>query len=139
MSRPRVAIIWGGHYSHKTTATVYDMYTHTMPKVLASVLGLLASLYVVGVSCRPATAIELEPASAVSSSSYGVDCSFPVFDHDLTECGGILGDRQTFYETFVQGCRDKFGTQAHRCDSTEQDRLEMSRRQPQSMVVSVLL
>jgi hypothetical protein len=43
----------------------------------------------------------------------------------------------------MQGCRDHFATanpkknQSQRCDSTEQDRLDMSRRQPQSMVVSV--
>lgn len=75
-------------------------------------------------------------ASKSSSTPYGVDCSFPVFDRDLSACGNLLGDRQSFYEEYMQGCRDHFGSKAHRCDSTEQDRLDMSRRQPQAMVVS---
>lgn len=71
----------------------------------------------------------------VVGSHYGVDCSFPVLDRDLSACGGILGNRTSFYEDYMQGCRDHFGSKAHRCDSTEQDRLDMSRRQPQAMVV----
>lgn len=35
----------------------------------------------------------------------------------------------------MQGCREKWGAKgAKRCDANEEDRLEMSRRQPQSMV-----
>jgi prolyl 4-hydroxylase len=34
----------------------------------------------------------------------------------------------------MQGCRDKYGAKGHRCDQTEQDRIDMSLRQPQSMV-----
>jgi len=67
--------------------------------------------------------------------TYGADVSFPIH-HPFTEANrnGPLGDRLTFYEEFMQGCRDFYGgTRAQRCDSGEEGRLEMSRRQPMSM------
>lgn len=68
------------------------------------------------------------------SVEYGVDCSFPIHSTDF-KCGDLLGGRKTFYENFMQGCRDYYGPKkANRCDSTEADRLEMSLRQPMSMV-----
>jgi hypothetical protein len=45
----------------------------------------------------------------------------------------VLGDRQKFYDDFLQGCRDKYGKYGTACDSTERDRVEMSLRQPTSM------
>jgi hypothetical protein len=148
-------VLWGGHRKQRTTAVVYQMYTQTMPKVLASLL--LASILLTsswwaiaavadgnGSSRHAVGGRQLAPAVAPAAveSGYGVDCSFPVFDRDLSGCSGILGDRKSFYESYMQGCRDHFATanpkkdQSKRCDTTEQDRLDMSRRQPQSMVVS---
>ena len=34
----------------------------------------------------------------------------------------------------MQGCRDFYGERGSRCDQTESDRIEMTLRQPQSMV-----
>ncbi len=44
-----------------------------------------------------------------------------------------LGDRQTFYKDYIQGCLDKNGRKGTRCTQTEIDRIEMTLRQPQSM------
>jgi hypothetical protein len=75
---------------------------------------------------------------SADGANYGVDCSFPIHSTDL-QCGDLLGDRKAVYEEFMQGCREKWGEKgAKRCDSSDMDRLEMSRRQPQSMVVSSL-
>jgi prolyl 4-hydroxylase len=66
-------------------------------------------------------------------SDYGVDCSFPIHSKEW-RCGDTLGDRAKFYEDFMQGCHNYYGNKANRCDITEDDRIEMSLRQPQSMV-----
>eukprot|EP00934_Nitzschia_sp_Nitz4_P008613 Nitzschia sp. Nitz4//scaffold43_size134323//64785//66265//NITZ4_003300-RA/size134323-augustus-gene-0.235-mRNA-1//-1//CDS//3329551951//8603//frame0 len=70
----------------------------------------------------------------VAGEDYGVDCSFPI--HGLeSSCGDLLGDRKAIYDEYMDGCRKKWGRKgALRCDEGEADRLEMSRRQPQSMV-----
>mmetsp|Transcript_12472 Transcript_12472/g.34630 ORF Transcript_12472/g.34630 Transcript_12472/m.34630 type:complete len:441 (+) Transcript_12472:350-1672(+) len=78
-----------------------------------------------------------EEVPSVVVADYGVDCSFPIhskeFKCDYEKYG--LGDRKKFYEDFMQGCRDYYGPRkAIRCDTTEEDRIEMSIRQPQSMV-----
>ena len=45
-----------------------------------------------------------------------------------------LGDRQTFYDSFMKGCRDKFGiVQGFMCGSGDADRIYMNRQQPASM------
>jgi prolyl 4-hydroxylase len=45
-----------------------------------------------------------------------------------------LGNRQEFYQDFLQGCKDHFGpTKGMRCVHNEIDRIAMSLRQPQSM------
>jgi hypothetical protein len=71
--------------------------------------------------------------SAQEPAKYGVDCSFPIHSKEL-RCGDILGDRKKVYEDFMQGCRDYYKEKADRCDVTEDERIEMSIRQPQSMV-----
>ena len=72
--------------------------------------------------------------SGVVVADYGVDCTFPIHSKDL-KCGDRFGDRQKVYDDFMQGCRDHYrGRKAIRCDNTEDDRIEMSVRQPQSMV-----
>jgi hypothetical protein len=51
-----------------------------------------------------------------------------------------LGNRQKFYDDFLQGCIDAFGgSGAARCRTNELDRIEMSIRQPQSMQVRTIL
>ena len=69
-------------------------------------------------------------------ADYGVDCSFPIHSKDLTKCGDRFGnDRIKLYEDYMQGCRDFYGAKkGKRCDMNEDERLEMSLRQPQSMV-----
>jgi len=74
---------------------------------------------------------------AAASSPYGVDCSFPIHSKEF-RCGDLLGDRKKFYEDFMQGCRDYYGRYGPRCDATEDERIVMSVRQPQSMVVRIL-
>lgn len=71
----------------------------------------------------------------VHAADYGLDCSFPIHGKELT-CGDLLGDRKTFYENYVEGCRNYYGVKAARCDVFEEERILMSQRQPQSMVVS---
>jgi hypothetical protein len=81
--------------------------------------------------------LTLSQASSVDNADegFGVDCSWPV--HSLEwRCGDLLGDRKSVYENFMEGCRQHFGKKGSRCDTTERDRIEMSVRQPQSMVVS---
>ena len=72
-------------------------------------------------------------AHVEAQASYGVDCSFPVHSKEF-KCGDLLGDRQSVYEEFMEGCRQHYGSKANRCDITEEDRIAMSIRQPQSMV-----
>mmetsp|Transcript_16020 Transcript_16020/g.44367 ORF Transcript_16020/g.44367 Transcript_16020/m.44367 type:complete len:419 (-) Transcript_16020:242-1498(-) len=73
-------------------------------------------------------------ASPTASEDFGLDCSWPIHGTEST-CGELLGDRFHVYEEYMAGCRAKWGEKgAKRCDSAEKDRLEMSRRQPQSMV-----
>ncbi|KAL9187333.1 hypothetical protein ACHAXT_001436 [Thalassiosira profunda] len=45
-----------------------------------------------------------------------------------------LGNRQDFYDHFLEGCRHHEQAGHHECDQTEKDRIEMNIRQPASMV-----
>ncbi len=70
------------------------------------------------------------------AADYGIDCSFPVKSAEF-RCGNLLGDRKTIYDKYMQGCREHAGPKkASMCDSNEQERFEMSKNQPRSMVVS---
>lgn len=42
-----------------------------------------------------------------------------------------LGNKQAFHDNYMQGCYDKYSKQ--RCDENEQQRVEMSLQQPQSV------
>lgn len=44
-----------------------------------------------------------------------------------------LGNRQAFYDEMIQGCVDYYGEKGFRCLEYEQDRVDMTLRQPQSM------
>jgi hypothetical protein len=86
---------------------------------------------------------------------YGVDVSFPIHYASVStnyewlphnqdpnvptprEYDGMvvqpLGNRQKFYQDFLQSCKDHFGVKGMRCTHNELDRIAMSLRQPQSM------
>ena len=86
---------------------------------------------------------------------YGVDVSFPMqyatvstnypwLEHNMDSSKPVpkeyedmvlqpLGERQSFYKDFLQGCKDHFGKKGARCTQNELDRIAMTRRQPQSM------
>ena len=77
--------------------------------------------------------------NAFGQESYGVDVSFPVhYSNVISKEDNPLGDRQSFYDEFMDGCRKHYGGKkgSAACDVTEEDRLEMSLRQPSSMQVS---
>lgn len=59
----------------------------------------------------------------------GVDRTFPIHHKEWSP---INPERKRIYEEFMQGCRDAYGRKGDRCDQTEQDRIDMSLRQPQS-------
>ena len=75
-------------------------------------------------------------SAEAQDADYGVDCSFPVHSKNWASSDDCpLVGRQQFYEDFMQSCRDHYGPKkGRRCDTTEDDRIEMSVRQPQSMV-----
>lgn len=95
-----------------------------------------------------------------SAIDYGVDVSFPIHHEKIStnydwlphnvdpennptpkEYENMpvqpLGNKQAFYDDFLDGCRKHYGRRGGACDSTERDRVEMSLRQPASMVVSI--
>ena len=83
---------------------------------------------------RPGTAtfvlslvILLAISTQAQDADYGVDCSFPIHSKEW-KCDDLLGDRKKIYEDFMQGCRDHYGggAKAQRCDTTEDDRIQMS-------------
>jgi hypothetical protein len=77
--------------------------------------------------------------NAFGQESYGVDVSFPVhYMNVLNKDDNPLGDRQKFYDEFMEGCREHYGGErgSYACDITEEDRFAMSLRQPASMQVS---
>ena len=68
--------------------------------------------------------------------TYGVDTSFPIHhDKVIPADENPLGDKQTAYDEFIEGCRNHYGggRKGKACDSTERDRIAMGLRQPQSM------
>jgi len=93
-----------------------------------------------------------------SEPDYGVDVSWPIHRGEISnnydwlphnvdpennpvpkEYIGMpvqpLGDKQRFYDDFMQGCYDKYqkGKPGGTCDATERDRVAMSLRQPKDM------
>ena len=84
----------------------------------------------------PATSATQQVLNAFGEPSYGVDVSFPVH-HRTFAPDQPLGDRQKLYDDFMAGCRRHYGSNGQACDNTEEDRVEMSKRQPSSMQVRV--
>ena len=80
---------------------------------------------------------EKEAARGTSTAvNYGVDVSYPI--HNLKLSTGDLGDKQAFYEEQIQGCREKYSSESHKCDSSEIDRVHMNLSQPPTMQVCTL-
>ena len=64
---------------------------------------------------------------------HNVDPNIPVPEHYRGMPIQRLGDRQQFYDDFMEGCRAYYGLHGDSCDAVERDRIAMSVRQPQSM------
>ena len=80
---------------------------------------------------------------ATCTSTYGVDNSFPIhhsFDPVNNPVGSINNPfgtgKQSYYNHFMHGCRDKYQPDGWKCDGSEEERIEMNLRQPGSMFVS---
>lgn len=79
-----------------------------------------------------------QPLNALGQLSYGADVSFPVHHSavlDKDDPNQPMGDKQTLYNDFIEGCRNHYGKRGGSCDQTEADRIAMSLRQPASMQV----
>lgn len=102
----------------------------------------------------------LQSASTISGQerlvNYGVDVSYPMHYADISknyhwlphnldpsletpeEYLGRevqpLGDRQTAYDNLINGCVAHYGKKGFVCHETENDRIAMNLRQPQSMM-----
>eukprot|EP00521_Asterionellopsis_glacialis_P013568 CAMPEP_0195294354 /NCGR_PEP_ID=MMETSP0707-20130614/14738_1 /TAXON_ID=33640 /ORGANISM="Asterionellopsis glacialis, Strain CCMP134" /LENGTH=490 /DNA_ID=CAMNT_0040355299 /DNA_START=22 /DNA_END=1494 /DNA_ORIENTATION=+ len=97
-----------------------------------------------------------EDAESPSAPSYGVDVSTPIhhakvsdnyawLPHNVDPSNHAtpakykdmaiqpLGNMQELYDQTIQGCVDYYGKKGSRCYMNEQERIEMSLRQPQSM------
>jgi len=99
--------------------------------------------------------------SAQDNVEYGVDVSFPIHHRQISDNYAWLPHnvdpsiptperykdmvvqplpgREELYQDFVKTCEDAFGRKGSRCRLTEQDRIDMSLRQPQSMQVCILV
>ena len=95
----------------------------------------LSSLFAIA-GLIPVATSKQQILNAFGEPSYGVDVSFPVHYRTFAE-DKPLGDRQTLYDDFMAGCREHYSSNSRACDITEEDRVEMSVRQPQSMQVSL--
>jgi prolyl 4-hydroxylase len=82
----------------------------------------------------PSASAKKQVLNAFGEPSYGVDVSFPVH-HRTFSLEQPLGDRQKLYDDFMAGCRLHYSDNGQACDVTEEDRVEMSLRQPASMQV----
>ena len=95
-------------------------------------------------ACLLSGAARLSPAAAASSEAetnsfgqplYGLDVSFPN-QHATVQplsSGNPLGDRQKFYNDFMDGCRSHYGNGGAACDNVEEGRISMSLAQPAQM------
>ena len=93
---------------------------------------LLLPLLLVALQIRLASAEEAECATTSVPYS-GVDVSYPIHSqHTISD--NPLGDKATWYDSLINGCRESCDRCKAACDQTEKDRILMNRRQPQSMV-----
>ncbi len=87
---------------------------------------------------------EMTTCSTSTPSSYGVDRSFPIHHPTLLEDEGVgqgeavewLPNKQQFYKEYMDGCRQAYHPEGYRCDTSEEERIDMNLHQPASMFVS---
>ena len=92
---------------------------------------LLLPLLLVALQTRLASTEEAECASTSAPYS-GVDVSYPIHSSQ-TISNNPLGDKNLWYENLIEGCRKSCNRCPAACTQTENDRIMMNRRQPQSM------
>ena len=93
---------------------------------------LLLPLLLVALRTCLASAEEAE-CTSTSAPYSGVDVSYPIHSmHTISD--NPLGDKATWYDNLINGCRESCDRCKAACDQTEKDRILMNRRQPQSMV-----
>ncbi len=99
----------------------------------------ITALVVAGVICNGTSAI------AQQQQEYGVDVSFPMHYPRITtdpsngQLDASAGNRQEFYDRYLEGCRDFYGSDGDECLKTEEDRIAMNYWQPQSMQVGQIV
>ena len=119
-------------------------------------MGTLRRLILTALLASPAIVLAQE-----ETADYGVDVSFPIHHRRISDnfawlphnvdpkhnpepkeykdmVVSPLPGREEFYQDFIDTCEKAFGAKGARCRMTEQDRIDMSLRQPQSMQVSLL-
>lgn len=74
----------------------------------------------------------LETETPTQRQSYGIDVSFPMQHPQVAESPTRpLGDGiSSFYNQYLQGCRDFYKEKNDRCAISEQDRIHRNRQQP---------
>ena len=109
-------------HGHKQTATMMRPLLLHVPLIL--LLRLVSS-----------EEAECNADGSATAPYRGVDFSYPIHSDTVIPADeNPLGDKQSWYDELIGGCRKS----CERCDSacvqTESDRIVMNRRQPQSMV-----
>ena len=155
----RCAIFKAGHNDPRTTFP-YACTTTSLsrPFNLPTSITMLTSKFLLAFGATITLSAKWGVVAQDTTVEYGVDVSFPMhhadvsknyawLDHNVDPSVPVpneykdqpvqpLGDRQSFYNDFLNGCVDHFGKKGgKRCIQTEADRIEMSLRQPQSMQV----
>lgn len=86
--------------------------------------------------------LQLATGTITEGINYGVDCSFPIHHHFLTESANLEttktvfgNERMKVYSEFFSGCLKAYGQmdKAHLCHEHERNRMEMNRMQPSKM------
>jgi hypothetical protein len=74
----------------------------------------------------------------IDKHNYGVDISFPVHHHQISEHSDPLTAelKRQLYKDFMKGCETKYSSKANACRYNERDRIDMNLNQPGSMFVS---
>lgn len=117
---------------------------------------ILIGLLLVLSDCVGAVNTSRKTSDLGKASSYGADISFPMMHstvstnydwlpHNIDPKSNPtpeqfkniplqpLGDKQSNYDEFLQGCRDYNGRKWKRCDNSEKERIEMNLVQPSGM------
>ena len=83
-------------------------------------------------SQQPSVIVSAE-RNSLDQEIYGFDTSWAIKSHEVSD---LLGDKQTLYDSFIEGCRDAAGSLGKGmavCDGGEDHRILMNNFQPMSM------